>query len=88
MGAAGTGGVVDGDGRVHGVGGLVVADASVFPEVPRGTLTVPKSSVTVTGVALTTKSLVLTTPAARIRLEEDDCIGPSLCASVGHVKPT
>jgi hypothetical protein len=26
--------------------------------------------------------------AARIRLEEDDCIGPSLCASVGHVKPT
>jgi len=41
MGTAETGGVVDGDGRVHGVGGLVVADASIFPEVPRATPALP-----------------------------------------------
>jgi choline dehydrogenase len=41
MGAPEAGGVVDGDGRVHGVDGLVVADASIFPEVPRATPALP-----------------------------------------------
>ena len=41
MGAAETGGVVDADGRVHGVDGLVVADASIFPEIPRATPALP-----------------------------------------------
>ena len=41
MGAVDEGGVVDGDGRVHGVDGLVVADASIFPELPRATPALP-----------------------------------------------
>ena len=41
MGAAETRGVVDGDGRVHGIDGLVVADASIFPDVPRATPALP-----------------------------------------------
>ncbi|HVQ87781.1 MAG TPA: GMC family oxidoreductase [Actinomycetes bacterium] len=41
MGAAETGGVTDGDGRVHGIDGLVVADASIFPELPRATPALP-----------------------------------------------
>jgi choline dehydrogenase len=41
MGAPDGGGVCDADGRVHGVGGLRVADASLFPEVPRATPALP-----------------------------------------------
>jgi choline dehydrogenase len=41
MGAPEHGGVCDADGRVHGVVGLRVADASVFPEVPRATPALP-----------------------------------------------
>ena len=33
--------VTDGNGRVHGVAGLWVADASVFPEAPRATTALP-----------------------------------------------
>jgi 5-(hydroxymethyl)furfural/furfural oxidase len=33
--------VVDPAGRVHGVGGLRVADASVMPVVPRGNTNIP-----------------------------------------------
>jgi choline dehydrogenase len=41
MGAADARGVCDADGRVHGVDGLRVADASLFPEVPRATPALP-----------------------------------------------
>jgi 5-(hydroxymethyl)furfural/furfural oxidase len=42
MGAAGDpGAVVDNEGRVHGVPGLRVADASVMPDVPRGNTNLP-----------------------------------------------
>jgi choline dehydrogenase len=41
MGAADDRGVCDADGRVHGVDGLRVADASLFPEVPRATPALP-----------------------------------------------
>ncbi len=33
--------VVDEAGRVHGIGGLRVADASVMPVVPRGNTNIP-----------------------------------------------
>ena len=33
--------VVDPAGRVHGIGGLRVADASVMPTVPRGNTNIP-----------------------------------------------
>jgi len=33
--------VVDSDGRVHGVGGLMVADASVMPSIPSGNTHIP-----------------------------------------------
>jgi 5-(hydroxymethyl)furfural/furfural oxidase len=33
--------VVDSDGRVHGVGGLMIADASVMPSVPSGNTHIP-----------------------------------------------
>jgi choline dehydrogenase len=35
------GGVCDADGRVHGVSGLRVADASLFPQIPRSTPALP-----------------------------------------------
>jgi choline dehydrogenase len=35
VGTCAIGGVVDGDGRVHGIEGLTVADASIMPAVPR-----------------------------------------------------
>lgn len=41
MGLPEHGGVCDADGRVHGVVGLRVADASIFPEVPRATPALP-----------------------------------------------
>jgi choline dehydrogenase len=41
MGPADRGGVCDADGRVHGVVGLTLADASIFPEVPRSTPALP-----------------------------------------------
>lgn len=41
MGAAADLGVCDADGRVHGVDGLRVVDASIFPEVPRATPALP-----------------------------------------------
>ncbi len=41
MGAAEIGGVCDADGRVHGVEGLRIADASIFPDVPRATPALP-----------------------------------------------
>jgi choline dehydrogenase len=41
MGPADRGGVCDADGRVHGVVGLTLADASIFPEVPRSTPAMP-----------------------------------------------
>ena len=41
MGSAERGGVCDADGRVHGVVGLTLADASIFPEVPRSTPAMP-----------------------------------------------
>lgn len=41
MGAADDGGVCDADGRVHGVDGVRVVDASLFPEVPRATPALP-----------------------------------------------
>lgn len=41
MGAMEAGGVCDADGRVHGIEGLRLADASIFPEVPRATPALP-----------------------------------------------
>ena len=41
MGPAERGGVCDADGKVHGVVGLTLADASIFPEVPRSTPALP-----------------------------------------------
>ncbi len=41
MGAVEAGGVCDADGRVHGVSGLRVADASLFPQIPRSTPALP-----------------------------------------------
>lgn len=41
MGDPGDGGVCDEDGRVHGVEGLRIADASIFPELPRATPALP-----------------------------------------------
>ncbi len=41
MGLAERDGVCDADGRVHGVAGLTLADASIFPEVPRSTPALP-----------------------------------------------
>ena len=35
MGTCAIGAVVDGDGRVHGIEGLSVADASIMPSIPR-----------------------------------------------------
>ena len=37
--------VVEYTGKVHGLEGLHVADASVFPEVPRGTTALPSAVV-------------------------------------------
>jgi choline dehydrogenase-like flavoprotein len=33
--------VVDPEGRVRGIGGLRVADSSIFPKVPRGNTNLP-----------------------------------------------
>ena len=33
--------MVDGEGRVHGVEGLRVVDASLFPQIPTGNLNAP-----------------------------------------------
>lgn len=41
MGDPGDGGVCDEDGRVHGVEALRIADASIFPELPRATPALP-----------------------------------------------
>ena len=35
VGTCAIGAVVDGDGRVHGIDGLSVADASIMPSIPR-----------------------------------------------------
>ncbi len=41
MGSAQSGGVCDADGKVHGVAGLRIADASLFPQIPRSTPALP-----------------------------------------------
>ena len=41
MGAPNAGGVVDAEGRIHGLDGLILADASIFPTVPRATTALP-----------------------------------------------
>ncbi|MFM8893974.1 MAG: GMC family oxidoreductase [Actinomycetales bacterium] len=41
MGSVEAGGVCDADGRVHGISGLRIADASLFPDVPRATPALP-----------------------------------------------
>lgn len=45
MGMPAAGGVVDHRGAVHGIEGLYVADASVFPDIPRGTTALPTTVV-------------------------------------------
>jgi choline dehydrogenase-like flavoprotein len=37
--------VVDSGGAVHGIGGLWVADASVFPDIPRAATQIPVMAV-------------------------------------------
>ncbi|MBL3747794.1 GMC family oxidoreductase, partial [Mycobacteroides abscessus subsp. massiliense] len=45
MGMPATGGVVDHRGAVHGIDNLYIADASVFPDIPRGTTALPTTVV-------------------------------------------
>jgi len=45
MGAPASGGVVNHRGAVHGIENLYVADASVFPDIPRGTTALPTTVV-------------------------------------------
>ena len=41
VGTCAIGRVVDGDGRVYGLDGLVVADASIMPTIPRANTNLP-----------------------------------------------